>query len=321
MYHDINLVIRVLKEFYVYGYNQAEIADTEHISKSTISRILSQAKEDGLVTFDLHLPIPSLYDLEQQFRDLFKLQRVCITSTYMSDIESRYLDLIKILAVDLNKIIQDGDSIGLCWGRAMDLLSQNLVPCNPLKHNLRIVQISGSLAKQLRSSKSYSIVENFSNNYLCDAHILPVPAIVDSVELKQALSKDSQIKEVLDIAESARIAIFGVGILSPDSTVIKAGMLSASYYDYLSRKGAVSDIITHFLDIEGNIVDKELDGRTVCLSLDSLYNKDHRIAFAVGEHKAKAIISALNSGVISSFYTDEATARTVLDEHRKIFGT
>ena len=321
MYHDINLVIRILKEFYIYGYNQAEIADAEHISKSTISRILSQAREDGLVTFDLHLPSPSLYDLEQQVKEQFKLQHVSIAATYMPDIESRYMDLIKILAVDLNRIIQDGDTIGLCWGRAMDLLSKHLVPCNPIKHNLRIVQISGSLAKQLRSSKSYSIVENFSNNYLCDAHILPVPAIVDSIELKQALFNDTQIKEVLDIAESARIAVFGIGILSPDSTVIRAGMLSASYYDYLSRKGAVSDIITHFLDIEGNIVDRELDDRTVCLSLDSLNNKDHRIAFAVGEHKSKAIISALKSGVINSFYTDEATARSVLEEYQKIFGT
>lgn len=321
MYHDINLVIRVLKEYYINGYNQAEIADAEHISKSTISRILNQAKENGLVTFDLHLPIPSLYDLEQQIKDQFKLQHVRITSTYIPDIESRYLDLIKILAADLNKVIQDGDTIGLCWGKAMDLLSQNLIPCIPIKHNLRIVQISGSLAKHLRSSKSYSIIENFSNNYLCDAHILPVPAIVDSLELKQALSNDTQIKEVLDIGESARIAIFGIGILSPDSTVIKAGTLSSSYYDYLKRKGAVSDIITHFLDIEGNIVDTELDDRTVCLSLDSLNKKDHRIAFAVGEHKAKAIISALKSGVISSFYTDESTARIVLEEHFKIFGT
>ena len=321
MYHDINLVIRVLKEFYIYGCNQAEIADKEHISKSTVSRILSQAKDDGLVTFDLHLPLPSLYDLEQQLKELFKLQQVSIAPTYMPDIESRYIDVINILAVDLNKIIQDGDTIGLCWGKAMDLLSLNLVPCNPIKHNLRIVQKSGSLAKQLRSSKSYSIIENFSKNYLCDAHILPVPAIVDSVELKKLLSDDTQIKEVLDIGESARIAIFGIGILSPESTVIKTGTLSPSYYDYLKRKGAESDIITHFLDIEGNIVDVELDNRTVCLSLNSLNRKDHRIAFAVGEHKSKAIISALKSGVISSFYTDESTARLVLEDHKKIFGS
>jgi len=321
MYHDINLVIRVLKEFYINGRTQAEIADKEHISKSTVSRILKKAKDDGLVTFDLHLPLPSLYDLEQEFKELFKLQKVCITPTYMTDIESRFLDVIKILAVDLNKIIQDGDTIGLCWGKAMTLLSLNLVPCNPIKHNLRIVQLSGSLAKHLRSLKSYSIIENFSKNYLCDAHILPVPTIVDSIELKNALSNDTQVKEVLDIGESARIAIFGIGDLSPDSMVFKTGTLSPTYYDCLTSKGAVSDVITHFLDIEGNIVDHDLDNRTICLPLKSLMRKEHRIAFTVGEHKAKAIISALNSGAVSSFYTDESTARQVIEEHKKIFGS
>ena len=320
MYHDITTVIRILKEFYVLGHSQQEIANNEHLSKSTISRIIAEAKEDGLVTFDLHLPLPSLYDLEIKIRDLFNLQKVCILPTYMTDIESRYIDVINTLAVDLNRIIRDGDTIGVCWGRAMELLSMNLVPCRPIRHNLRIVQISGSLAKYLRSSKSYNILENFSNNYLCDAHILPVPAIVDSIELKESLSNDTQVKEVLDIGKSARIAIFGIGIFSPQSSVFQSGTLPISYYDILDRKGAISDVITHFLDIEGNIVDPELDNRTVCLPLNSLNQKDHRIACAVGENKSKAIISALNSGVISSFYTDETTARAIIDEHKKIFG-
>ena len=194
MYHDINLVIRVLKEFYINGCTQAEIADKEHISKSTVSRILKKAREDGLVTFDLHLPLPSLYDLEQKFKELFKLQG---WPTYMTDIESRYLDVIKYWQWTSTKS-SDGDTID-CVGKGHEAVFKSRAR-NPIKHNLRIVQISGSLAH--RSLKSYSIMKTFKN-YLCDAHILPVPTIVDSIELKQALSNDTQIKEVLDIGESA----------------------------------------------------------------------------------------------------------------------
>ena len=43
---NIDLITRVLTEYYELGYTQSEISYKEHISKSSVSRIIQKAKED-----------------------------------------------------------------------------------------------------------------------------------------------------------------------------------------------------------------------------------------------------------------------------------
>lgn len=64
---------------------------------------------------------------------------------------------------------------------------------------------------------------------------------------------------------------------------------------------------------------RELDQRTIGIRLDDLRKKEHRIAVAVGEWKAKAIISALHAGIINILFIDELTARKTLDEYHRCF--
>ena len=76
--------------------------------------------------------------------------------------------------------------------------------------------------------------------------------------------------------------------------------------------GAVGDIAGHYVTIEGKLADPELDARVIAVRLQDIRSGIHRIAIAVGEHKAHAIVGALRTGVVGTFYTDEATAAEVM---------
>ena len=49
-YNDIVQMIRITKQYYELGRTQDEIAQVEHISKSTVSRILKRAQDKGYIT-------------------------------------------------------------------------------------------------------------------------------------------------------------------------------------------------------------------------------------------------------------------------------
>ena len=68
-------------------------------------------------------------------------------------------------------------------------------------------------------------------------------------------------------------------------------------------------------DINGNIALKELDDRVVGFGLEELREKEWTIAIAVGVNKVDAIIGALRAGFMNVLYTDEKTAREILNRN------
>ena len=81
--------------------------------------------------------------------------------------------------------------------------------------------------------------------------------------------------------------------------------------DYRLRVGDYRIIF----DINGNIALKELDDRVVGFGLEELREKEWTIAIAVGVNKVDAIIGALRAGFMNVLYTDEKTAREILNRN------
>jgi deoxyribonucleoside regulator len=102
---------------------------------------------------------------------------------------------------------------------------------------------------------------------------MAAPAIVGSAELRRALEDDPSVGETLAAGRAARSAIFGLGVLSPDSVHIASGNLGAAEVRSLEAAGAVGDVLGRFLSGDGRIALPELDERTVGL-LSELGRKD-----------------------------------------------
>ena len=80
----------------------------------------------------------------------------------------------------------------------------------------------------------------------------------------------------------------------------------------LSEQGAVGDICSRFFDINGNIVDEDLDNRTIGIELQKFKEKKYSIAIAGGKERIDGILGAIRGGYTNILITDEIAARQVL---------
>ena len=86
----------------------------------------------------------------------------------------------------------------------------------------------------------------------------------------------------------------------------------------MKQKGAVGDICSHVIDIEGNLCDRDLDARTMAVSLENIKNKKYRIGVAQGFSKADSLCGALRGGIINVLVTNEETAERILSNLDRI---
>lgn len=65
---ELKQLIRVAKKYYLLEMKQEDISKTENVSKSTVSRLISKAKELGYVRFVLDFPPVTVEHLEKQLK-------------------------------------------------------------------------------------------------------------------------------------------------------------------------------------------------------------------------------------------------------------
>ena len=82
--------------------------------------------------------------------------------------------------------------------------------------------------------------------------------------------------------------------------------------EQLKMADAAGDIALRFFDVQGRIVNENLNERVVGLALEDFRDKKYNIAIAVGERKAAGILGALRGDYVNVLYTDEKTARKVM---------
>ncbi|MDR1292301.1 MAG: hypothetical protein LBJ91_02755 [Clostridiales Family XIII bacterium] len=317
---DIELIVSVVRKYYEMGMTQDQISSEEFISKSTVSRLLKKATENGIVQFQLNYPVDSIKDIKREFRKYFSFSNLHIAPTFTDNPETKLRDTCRLAANDICNMLEKDDILGIGWGLSMEQLTEILsteiiikVKCD------KVVMIDGSIASDINSMQSTSIIKKLADFFSADGYLMPVPMIVDCKETADILKEDSHVRYVMDYARKARIAVFSIGYASHDSVLRKRGAYSKKEYDEALSNGAVGDILGHCFNIAGRSVSKETEERIIALSLDEVREKEHRIGIAVGPNKAKAIIGALRGNIVNHLYTDGDTAKEVIRIIRKTF--
>lgn len=315
---DISIIIRIAKKYYELKMSQEQIAKSENISKSTVSRMIQKASDMNFVNINITYPLESVAEIEEKIKSHFPINHVFVCPAYIDDYLVRINDTCKAVAEEVSKTVRDNCIIGVSWGRTIDSVASHLIVPNPPKRNIKIVQLHGSVVKNIASSKFSSIIESFSDTFLGTGYLLPAPLVVDTKEIAEAIMNDSSIRMVFDIAQKSEIAVFGIGEVSSKSVLVERGIYSEEQYNTMEDTQAVGDICSRYFDINGQPVLPELFDRTIAITMNDLKKKKQRIGVAVGQHKTRAIIGALNTGIMTSFYTDEITAREVLVQYDRL---
>jgi deoxyribonucleoside regulator len=147
-----------------------------------------------------------------------------------------------------------------------------------------------------------------------EAVLLPSPAILERLETKQAIEADRTVADVLALAATASAYLYSAGVADASSVLVESGYLTADDVAGLVRRGAVGDVVGRYIDANGHTVDPELDARTVGLGLDQLRSAETAIFVVAGESKHDVARAIVMSGLCTVLVSDEATARTLLED-------
>ena len=109
------------------------------------------------------------------------------------------------------------------------------------------------------------------------------------------------------------MTIVGIGGIDENATILRNGLLSHNDFLLLTMRGAVGDILCHFIDADGNFIPSDIESRLISTSLQRLKELDNTIGVAAGLSKAKSILAALRGGYLNTLITDETTALKVLE--------
>jgi DNA-binding transcriptional regulator LsrR (DeoR family) len=115
------------------------------------------------------------------------------------------------------------------------------------------------------------------------------------------------------MVQLSSLTVVGIGSMTDNATIVKSGILSQNDMLYLKMKGAVGDILCHFIDKDGNLVETNIEDRLISTPMSLLRELNNVIGVAAGDEKVEAIRAALTGGYIDILITDEATAQKLLE--------
>jgi deoxyribonucleoside regulator len=307
----IKKIIEAAKLYYQLDYSQNQIAEALGVSRPTVSRMLQQAKAEGIVTIVIQDPSEDVELLKNLLKSRFRLRNVVVayTPAYEDSIVKRYIG--QAAAAYVNELAKDGDTIGASWGSTMYQVALHL-KTQALTH-ATVVQLNGGVSDaDVRISPS-EIVHLFGKAFHVTPYFMYLPAIVDHIVVKQSMLSDRHIRKVMDMGKDANIAVFTAGAPTADSVLINSNYLRKEELEII-KNSAAGDICSRYYDRNGDICLPSLDERTVGIELADLRLKEHAILVAGGPSKVNAIFGALQGKYANTLVTDQITAKALLDK-------
>jgi deoxyribonucleoside regulator len=312
----ITKVVEAAKMYYELDYSQQKIAEKLGVSRPSVSRLLQQAKQEGIVKIMIVDPNDNREKLADRLTSVFGLKHCIVTNVPEYNSVNIKQSLGAAAASYLMDIVKDGDIIGTTWGTTLYHLSQQLQPKNV--KNVKVVQLNGGVTYSETNTYAADILNDLSSAFHTVPHFLPLPAVVDHAVVKEAILSDRHIRSVLEMGNKANIALVTVGAFNDTSTLVNAGYFTEDDLKVLKNNEAVGDICSRCIDIKGEISSRELDERTIGLTLAELKQKDYGILVAGGSQKIEGIYGALAGKYTNVLITDQYTAKTLLEMESEV---
>jgi DNA-binding transcriptional regulator LsrR (DeoR family) len=311
-YDDIRLISQALDLYYRDGLTQAGVGKRLGLSTAKVNRLLKQALREGMVKVTIHTPSRHLFDLESRLKAIFSLPDAVIIPRIDKDTSGWPYTLGAAGASYFLDHVRDGDIIGIGGGTSVHAVVQAMA--SQRAYDVEIVPVLGAV--QGRSVTDVNaLAAQLAERLGGRAYRLHAPAFVDSPRERDMLMSMGPIREILDIARRANLALLGVGTLDPDeSRYVEFTALSPGDMKKLATSsGGVGEIMAQVYDLTGRPCAPEYASRTVGLTLEELRSVPVTIGVAGTRAKAPPLLGALRGSYLHSLITDEAAARGLLE--------
>ena len=301
--------------YYAEDCTQAQIAQRMGLSRSNVSRMLIEARSQGMVEIRLHPPLRTVPGLQEELVWRLGLRECRVLATFGRD--SRYLEPTDIVthvaalgARYLRENISGGDTVGLGWGRSVHRVVHNRFLRE--EENVTVVQAMGSIGGSIAEYDGVATTARLAGVLGANAHYMHAPMLVTEAAARNALLRDPHIRKALEVARRADTMVLSVGTIGREHGQYRTGYLSDADLDSIRDQGVVGEVCGTYFAPDGSLVSLEMNERTIAIDSEALLNIPKRIGVSSGPEKPEANVGAARSGLVNSLITDEDTARKML---------
>ncbi|MDU0967673.1 MAG: sugar-binding transcriptional regulator [Actinomycetaceae bacterium] len=306
-------VHRAATMYYLQGQTMEAIATHLHTSRSSVSRMLSQARESGIVRISV-VPLEDTGShIANQLHEAFGVRAWVVPVRPGASQVRRLSQVAAVAAENLMQMIVPGTVLGFAWGNTtseiVHYLPHSTIP------DVTIVQLNGAASRETTGVPYVgSIMAEAAQALGARSVHFPVPAFFDYPETKEAMWREGSVRQVLELQRRCSVAVFGVGGLTAEipSHVYSSGYLSEADIESLAREHVVGDVCTVFIRENGTYRGIALNQRATGPTPDGLRRIERRLCVVAGQSKASALLGALRAQVATDLVVDEQTARQVL---------
>jgi len=305
------LLAQVASLYYEDDLTQGEIARRVGTSRSTVSRMLQEAREAGVVEITVHYPWRTVPELEDALRTRFGLRQARVLLGRERTYEEIVRGLGALAARYVEGIVRADTVLGISWGLAVHSTVRALRPERRLP--ITVVQMVGAVGEGDPLIDGPDLARLLAGVYGGQYRYLHAPLIVEDLRARDVLLQEPRIRETLELARRADVALVGIG--APHAAVyslLRAGYVDREAIAGLLAQGVAGDVCARHYDAQGRELDIDLNRRIVGIELEALHGIDQVVGVAGGEAKAGAILGALRGGHVDVLVTDDAAASKIL---------
>jgi DNA-binding transcriptional regulator LsrR (DeoR family) len=292
----------VAKLHYEGEMSQVQIAKQLGFSTATISRLLQRARAEGIVRIEVR-DIFAPDELGRQLAQKLGLAQVVVVDAPQSGVlPALALPLSRmLLAADLRK----GSVLMIGWGRTISAVIEAGLPQLP---GVKVVPSTGGMQQHAQHFQSNELSRRTAEATGGVPHFIHAPYL-PAVEALDFFLADSSVQESVALWDRIDAAVVGIGLPYGLDRPTKG----APTHPDPDLADAAGDVVRHYFDCEGNVINWAGEGRMIAVTCQQLRATSLVIGIAVGEAKTPSIIGAARAKLVSALITDTRTAEAVLD--------
>jgi DNA-binding transcriptional regulator LsrR (DeoR family) len=269
--------------------SQVDIAKRLGASTAAVSRMLQRARTEGIVRIE----IPDLVAVDRLGSALS--ERLALKAAAV--VETMSANALAALA-------GPGSVLAVGWGRAIRAILDAGLPEIP---GILAVPTTGGMQQHLPHFQVNEFVRLAAEQLRGVPHFVHAPYL-PSTAARAAFMADPTIAQSVALWDRIDVALVGIGLPhaknSPEA--------SAATPDEQALVDAAGDVIRHYFDASGRLIDWEGESRMIAASPTELRKVPLVIGAAIGIEKVDAILGAIRAGFVSALVTDVRTAEALL---------
>jgi len=313
---EVRMLAEITRLYYEEEWTQQRIAEKFNMSRSLVSKLLSKAREIGIVEIIIHdEEFHPFRRLEEEMKKRFQIKEaVCVSvENSKNPVKTVGAAAAKYLARKLSSV----KYVAMTAGNTTRQIAENFSSGVPFYY-VTFVPMSGGLGEERWEIQANVVCEKMAKNSGGNSLQLHAPIVLDS---KEMLMNQHFIKSVMEKARNADMAVVGLGS-SPQYFELTESYLHGinREKDDISRQ-LIEDISYNYFDKDGKLIDCKWNRQLMSLNIDEIKKIPEVIAVTEGIEKVTSVYSALKHKIVDGLITDVQTARGLIEmDNRRLMG-